>query len=208
MRTIAKVGLIKTIFDMIFPMEADRLKWNEKHATRPYPDTPAPLLERYISEAPMVGKALDIACGTGRNAIYMAKHGFAVDAVDLSDYAIEKLLAVDNLHAIHADLDHYRPEADRYSLIINIHFLSRRLFPLIKEALVPGGLLLFQSFIKHPDYVLESFTNDEHYLRPNELLQAFSDLYVIHYEENIVERQDRNKAFLGSLAAIKRSVIP
>ena len=65
-------------------MLKDRLKWNEKYQTASYPLEPAPILKNYID---LAGgrKALDIAAGNGRNALFLAEQGFTVDAVDISD---------------------------------------------------------------------------------------------------------------------------
>jgi 2-polyprenyl-3-methyl-5-hydroxy-6-metoxy-1,4-benzoquinol methylase len=65
-------------------MLRDRLKWNEKYQSQSYPDEPAAIVKQYVELAG--GKnALDIAAGNGRNALFLARQGFVVDAVDIAD---------------------------------------------------------------------------------------------------------------------------
>jgi len=127
-------------------MEADRIKWNEKHGQRPEVGDPCPALVRFHGLAP-TKHALDIAAGSGRNALFLAQNGFSVDAVDISDVAMNRLAA---LHpAIRTqcrDLDGFDIPAERYGLIVNTRFLSRRLFPAIREGLVMGGILVFETY--------------------------------------------------------------
>ena len=64
-------------------MRRDRLKWNRKYRREAFADQPAAIVRTYAHLAPM-GRALDVACGNGRNACYLAGRGFAVDAVDIA----------------------------------------------------------------------------------------------------------------------------
>ncbi len=163
-------------------MEADRLKWNTKHKDAPYPDAPSQTLVDFLPFAKK-GRALDIACGMGRNSKYMRDNGFVVDAVDLSDYAISVLAGKPNINAQNVDMDSFKPEADSYELIVNIHFLQRRLFPYIKEALKPSGMVIYETFLEHPETPLQSFSNRDHLLRSQELLHGFLGLSIMHYSE-------------------------
>src|SRR5437763_2642105 len=70
-----------------------RRYWNERHASAIFNDEPAPWLvehQELIEKEPR-GRALDIACGGGRNALFLAELGFEVDALDISDVAIERV---------------------------------------------------------------------------------------------------------------------
>ncbi|MGE4397263.1 MAG: class I SAM-dependent methyltransferase, partial [Sulfurimonas sp.] len=71
-------------------MKEDKQRWNERYLDNPMPQEVSPLLEKYIGHA-KVGQAIDVACGTGRNTHYLADLGFLVDAVDISDYALERV---------------------------------------------------------------------------------------------------------------------
>lgn len=162
-------------------MLEDKERWNRRHVEKPMRHNIEPLLEKYIDEAE-VGAALDIACGIGRNTHFMAEKGFIVDAVDISDYALSQIKETPKIKKFEVDLDTYNLEINKYDLIVNINFLSRRLFPQIKEALRDGGLVIFETFIiAHGDFAQP--VNPEFLLRKNELLHAFIGLDIIFYEE-------------------------
>lgn len=161
----------------------DRERWNIKHQTMPMPTNPSKIIEKYICFA-NVGRALDIACGTGRNTLLISEHGFEVDAVDVSDYALSQIIPSSSIHTIHADLETFDFKPNRYDLICNINFLDRRLFPKIKESLAPKGILIFETFIiAHGEQYCQP-GNIDYVLRENELLHAFIGLNVIYYEEH------------------------
>lgn len=188
-------------------MEKDREKWNKKYKEGEYLlNEPSEIVKKFSLLAPK-GKALDIACGLGRNAKYLAKLGFEVDAVDISDVAINNLKNIKNINPILADLDYYQIPENKYSLIININYLNRNLFPQIKEALIKGGVLIFETFTLNEDNLLEQPKNKNYLLRKNELLKSFSDMYVIFYEEKTITKPNGEKAFISSLVAKKECII-
>jgi len=163
-------------------MKEDRTRWNEKYRTGDYPRSPSGIVTRYhVLVRP--GRALDIAAGPGRNAIFLAEKGHKVDALDISDVAIRALKGSDSRIRTHCcDLDTYTLPRTRYDLIVNIRYLNRRLFPGMIESLKPGGVLIFETYTEktgekgHPirkDFLLEE----------NELLYAFSSLRILFYEE-------------------------
>ena len=99
------------------------------------------------------GRALDLACGAGRNAIWLARRGWRVDAVDGAEAALDLLLAAagragcrDRITAHAADLESEPPgfkiALDGYDLIVDCHFLHRPLFPAIRKGARPGGLFV------------------------------------------------------------------
>ncbi|WP_297443187.1 methyltransferase domain-containing protein [Sulfurimonas sp.] len=184
-------------------MIEDKQRWNKRHVEKPMRKNIEPIVEKYISNA-VVGKALDIACGVGRNTHFIAEKGFEVDAVDLSDYALSQVEEKENINKIEVDLDTYNLKTNEYDLIININYLSRRLFPQIKDALKAGGIVIFETFIvAHGDF--DQPANPEYLLRTNELLHAFIGLDIIYYEE----REDVNlrgeNTRVASLVAKKRA---
>ena len=146
--------------------------------------TPTPLLvETARHLAP--GKALDLACGTGRNALWLAEHGWCVTAVDGASAAIEILrsraaereITVD---ARIADLEkgEYQIERSAWDLIVICYYLQRDLFQPAKEGLLPSGILLAIVHITEPG---EEPT--EHRLRPGELVKYFQGWEILHRHE-------------------------
>ena len=175
--------------------ENDRKKWDAKYLEKTGKSEPSSILVKYWSLAP--GKhALDIACGNGRNSIFLAERGLTVDAVDISTVATRRLEGRHpNIHVICTDLDTWVIPPDRYDLIVNIRFLDRRLFPMIQGGLKNGGVLVFESFMDG--------VKDEYCLKQNELLCAFQDLRIVYYEEKEAEHHREKFDQVASLVAIK-----
>ena len=133
------------------------------------------------------GRALDLACGGGRNALALAGWGFDVDAVDVSDVAIDALRdAVAATGAavtpLRADLDETPFPRPPYRAILNFNFLSRPLFGRIVDALDEGGVLVFETFMRDPQRARVS-------LEPGELLEAFGALEVLAHHEDPEEHR-------------------
>lgn len=102
---------------------------------------------------PRNGRALDVACGGGRHAFLLAAVGLSVDAVDrdLSRLAqVERLAEASGLPVAPREVDLEADEVDLgdalYDLILVVHYLHRPLFPALRRALRPGGLLLYETF--------------------------------------------------------------
>jgi len=163
--------------------------WNERYRTheRRAEDLsaePTPLLVSTASNlAP--GKALDLACGAGRNSLWLAEHGWNVTAIDGASAAIEILQtrAAERslkINAIVADLEkeEFEIEPSRWDLIAMCYYLQRNLFEPAKRGLVPGGLLLCIVHITEPGEDESPFR-----LRPGELGKYFARWEILHYYE-------------------------
>ncbi|QOP45772.1 class I SAM-dependent methyltransferase [Sulfurimonas paralvinellae] len=184
-------------------MIEDKERWNIRYKEKPFRDYVEPIIEKYIDLANK-GRALDIACGQGRNTHFIAEKGFEVDAVDLSDYALSCVRDEPNIHKIEADLDEYNLEKNKYDLVVNMNYLNRRFYHQIKEALKPDGLVIFETFIiAHGDF--DNPQNPEYLLRKNELLHTFISLDIIYYEEHDDINLRGEKTRVASLVAQKRS---
>ena len=183
-------------------MWQDRLKWNEKYQTQHCSDVPAAIVKQY---AGLAGGtiALDIATGNGRNAIFMAKKGFVVDAVDIAETGLAQFAGkYPGIHPICADLDEFEIAANRYDLIVNIKYLNRRLFPYIRKGLAQNGMLIFETFLDKQDPTTNQHVCRDYLLQENELLQAFLSLKIVCYKEAKHEK-DADAAWLASLVGIK-----
>jgi tellurite methyltransferase len=183
-------------------MLEDKERWNKKYLTCPMPGHVAKIVEKYLPLA-RVGRALDIACGTGRNTHFLAEKGFEVDAVDYSDYALSKVKDLRNIQKIEADLDSYRIEPERYDLIVNTNYLDRSHFPQIIAGLKEGGVLMFETFIIAHGEAYHQPSNPDFVLRINELLDAFRSLHVIYYEEREDVNLSGEKVKIATLVARK-----
>lgn len=183
-------------------MLQDRIKWNEKYHCQNYHDDPAEIVTQY---AELAGgkKALDIAAGNGRNAVFLAGQGFVVDAVDIADRGLVQFAGKHaGIHPICADLDDYVIAENRYDLIVNIKYLNRRLYPHIREGLAPGGVLIFETYLESQQPSSDQPGCRDYLLRENELLHAFLSLQIIHYNE-AKDNADSGTARLASLVGKK-----
>jgi tellurite methyltransferase len=184
--------------------EKDRAKWNARYLQKAQVSSPCPLVRRFCRLA-NPGRALDLAAGSGGNALLLAEKGFTVEAVDVSDVAVKRLCTLHpRITALCRDLDHWNIPQARYDLIINIRFLDRRLFPSIMKGLTDNGVLIFESYLLDglPKGAKGPICRD-YLLRPNELLRAFLPLTIVYYHEAI-GRPTRTKGRSASLVAIKR----
>lgn len=189
--------------------EADRRKWNKRYNTKEYIYGKKPLmfLEENI-DILTKGKALVLAMGEGRNAVFLAGNGFDVDGCDVSEIAIEKsnLLAKENnvkINAFVADLEDYEIATNKYDLITCFYYTQRDLIPHIKNGLKKGGFVIFETYsidqLEHgPD--APGPKNPDYLLNHNELLDLFRDFRVLYYREG---RTTPNKSVVNMIAQKK-----
>ncbi len=185
-------------------MYEDKARWNEKYLNKPMPDEVSEIVKKNLHLA-RKGRALDIACGMGRNTHYLAHHGFEIDAVDLSDFALSKVKAMDAIHKIEADLDNYEFQCDAYDLIVKINYLDRNMFPKIIKALKKGGLFIYETFVETATGEgYHNPTNPDFHLKIEELLQAFEALEIISYQEKDAVNLRGEKVRIASFVARKK----
>jgi SAM-dependent methyltransferase len=183
-------------------MQEDKERWNHKYEKFPMPSHVSKIVKRHFVHA-KVGRALDIASGPGRNAMFLAEQGFNVDAVDISDTALSYLEGVKNVRTICADLDTYTLETG-YDLIVNCNFLDRSLVPQMKQALNGDGVILFETFVETEGEGYHMPSNPAYHLHVNELLELFRDFEIICYEEKVDINLRGEKIKVASLVARKR----
>jgi len=167
----------------------DITKWNERYRSgeRSNEDlntSPTPVLVSTIGELP-TGNALDLACGAGRNALWLARRGWQVTAVDGADTAVEILrerVATENLPvtAVVADLEgaEFTIQPETWDLIVMSFYLQRSLFEHAMSGLKSGGLLLAVVHVTRPGE-----EPNEHRVGPGELRQLFNSWPILHEYE-------------------------
>jgi len=128
--------------------DADRTKWNARYAARGSLDEASVLLLGIADQLPRSGRALDVAGGGGRHALWLAKRGLDVTLVDISTAGLA--LARERADAqgasiatVQADLEVDPLPAGPWDLILSFHYLHRPLFEQFAGLLAPGGLLVF-----------------------------------------------------------------
>ena len=142
---------------------------------------PSPLLVEIAGLLPP-GRALDLACGTGRHALHLARLGWQVTAVDIEPEAIRQLRAAEPNLAIDArvaDLAKHEfvIEPNAYDLICDFHYLQRDLFPQIREGVRPGGAVAAAIHLTGR-FALES----------GELRSLFAGWKILYYSESPAPR--------------------
>jgi len=191
-------------------MKADQKRWDERFGKKEFAlgKEPNPFLKKHIHLFPK-GRALDIASGEGRNAVFLAQHGFEVDAVDISERGLKKARKFARgkgvkIKTFLVDLDQYQIEKKQYNLIANFYFLKRRLIPRIKKGLKKGGKVIFETYLlEHRTLGTGGPKQAKYFLKPNELLGLFKDFRILFYREGIFREGGKRKA-VASLIAEKR----
>lgn len=193
--------------------------WNARFAGNDFlfGTEPNQWLRDHITALPQGGRVLCVADGEGRNSVFLARHGFAVDAFDISDVAIAKarrLAAAANVTVSYqlADCDGFAWPSATYDGVaaIFVQFadpaLRSRLFARIIEGLKPGGVLILQGYTpKQLDYKTGGPSNMTHLYTEAMLREAFAQLTLVElraYEDEIVEGSGHHgrSALIGLIA--------
>jgi SAM-dependent methyltransferase len=166
--------------------------WDERYGRGDYATLePSPLLARAVELCDGGGarRALDLACGAGRHALFLAARGFGVTAVDASRVGVELLrerarergLAVD---ARVADLERgeFHIEPGAYDLVCDFYYLQRDLFPALRAGVRPGGLFVAAIHLSDEDPRARPM-NPDFLLEPGELRAEFDGWEILHDHE-------------------------
>jgi len=154
---------------------------------------PSPLLVETARQL-KPGRALDLACGTGRNALWLAEHGWEVTAVDRSP------IAIPTVDARVADLEkHEFPILEAaWDLIVVCYYLQRDLFEPIKQGVKRGGMAIAIVHMFEPGHEQSRFS-----LHPGELAKYFEGWEISHYREGKPSDPDHHRA-VAEIVATKR----
>ncbi|MGX2039664.1 class I SAM-dependent methyltransferase [Methylocaldum sp. MU1018] len=165
---------------------------------------PARVLADNAHLLPASGIALDLACGLGGNALYLAQRGFDTHAWDISPEAISRVNVYArrlglSLRAEVRDVVDAPPMAESFDVVVVSRFLERSLGPAIINALKPDGLLFYQTYTREKAAGTGP-TNPAYLLSANELLRLFGSRFrlVFYREEGRIgdlARGCRNEAF-------------
>lgn len=148
------------------------------------------------------GSVLDLACGGGRHARWLAAQGFRVEAVDRDAVAMQPMAALTGIHCSVADLENgaWPYAGQTFDGIVVSRYLHRPLLPLLAASLAPGGVLIYETFMQgHERYGKPS--NPDFLLAPDELLNFFSPrLTIVAFEQG--EQSLPRPAVMQRLCAI------
>ena len=177
-------------------------EWDERYRRPDYwaGREPVSFLRQALPFLPR-GHALDLASGEGRNAVFLAQHGWRVTGVERSSAGIEKAVALahtsgvqvvseaaahaaGNLRLIQADLEQYQLPDSAFDVVTAFYYLQRSLFPAIRRALRPRGVLVYETYTIHQLEYPHGPRSPQHLLQPGELRDAFADLEILFYAES------------------------
>jgi len=185
---------------------ADRNKWDARYREGAYLERthPTQLLADWLPRLPP-GRAFDVACGAGRNALFLARNGYAVDAADISAIALERARhsAADldlDVNWLQLDFDTDPLPRRRYDLIIMIRYVNHDLVPKLLGMLRGGGHLVCEQHLV-TSHEVAGPRNAAHRLQPGELCELAGDAEIIHYHEGLVQDPDGRHAALAQLIA-------
>jgi len=164
--------------------------WEKEYRSSSSKNPPAPaLLLRNYTHLLTGGKALDIASGAGQNSVYLSSLGYDITAVDKSSAATAlagQNAAKNGLHinAVEKDILSYEIEEESFDLITDFYFLERQIIPQIKTGLKKNGLIFFETYTVDQQEI-DGPHNPDFLLNPNELINFFTDFFIIFYHERI-----------------------
>jgi tellurite methyltransferase len=157
--------------------------WDEHYRDEANLDfAPEPLLVLAADLLP-AGDALDLACGAGRNALYLAGLGWRVTAVDRSQAALDRLrdraVLGGSIRIQQADLERgeFTIPSDSYDLICDILYLQRNLFRAIHDGVRLGGVFAGAMLLAGPGH------ESPFRLRSGELRKEFESWKILYYSE-------------------------
>jgi SAM-dependent methyltransferase len=179
--------------------ENARIDWNQRYAEGSHASLdPDPFFVRAYHEFveprfKYVGRALDLAGGVGRHAIYLAERGWLVTLMDISEVALkqarrqaEHLDA--HIFAEQVDLTEAQLPEDAFDLIAVFFYLERGLLPQIAAALRPGGMLIYKTYTTEQREFGGGPSHPMHLLQSGELQSAFAELEVLHFSESVTDK--------------------
>lgn len=146
------------------------------------------------------GQVLDLACGLGRNARWLAVQGWQVTALDRDAQALAGLHMLPGVHVLLADVEAAPWPFTEASFdgIVVCRYLHRPLLPRIAASLKPGGILIYETFM-HGQQQYGRPTNPAFLLQDGELLKHFTGFEIIAFEQGLLG--DPEPAMLQRLCA-------
>ena len=175
----------------------ERAAWDQRfregsHAAS-QPDPFLEQLEAYSSLFLPGRRALDVACGAGRQAAWLAERGWRVTGCDISLEGLRRARALAQqcavrLNLVCLDLEALPLPVERFDLVLCFFYLQRTLFEPLRRALRPGGLIVYKTYTTDQNRLSGGPSHPLHLLQPQELLAQFRDFRVLCYQEMLQGR--------------------
>lgn len=171
----------------------------------PMLEAPSPWVTEHSALIKPRGKVLDLACGSGRHAIWLAQQGYQVDAIDRDALAVASMSSINNIHVHIADLEASEAYTfdHHYDGIIVSRYLYRPLLKTLAAILNPNGVLIYETFMLGNE-VYGKPSNPNFLLQQDELLDVYSPLLkIVVFEQG--EAMQPKPAVVQRICAIKQS---
>ena len=190
----------------------DRKKWEELYASGSRPNRPpSAWMVQTVVGLPNDLPVVDVAGGTGRHAIPVARAGHRVVVVDFAQVAVASARASERaLDGVVADASALPLRPSSFGVVMVANFLDRSIFPDLIALLAPGGCLVYETYtLPHLDLVRRGLSRgpqtDDYLLRPGELRELVRPLNVVEYWEGEVEDEAGRRCCARLLArSVKR----
>jgi len=190
---------------------AERDKWDARYRDGAYESRthPTALLADWLPRIPR-GRALDVACGAGRNALFLAANGFSVTALDISRVALQRASSTAaqrglDVEWLYADLDEELTgalPAGPFDLIVWVRYVHRALMPQLIARLAVGGALLCEQHLQ-TDQPVTGPTSPEFRLAPGEVRRSAQSLHIKHEYQGLAVDPDGRTVALVQLIGTK-----
>lgn len=168
---------------------SSRDKWNTIYAKNAEIGPPAAVLLENVNKLPASGCAVDIACGNGANALFLAELGLETYAWDISDVAIEQLSRRSLVQSGQlplktevVDIEASSFQGHKFDVIVSCHFLDRSITKNMLAALSPGGVIFFQTFMRER-LIQTGPSNPDFLLEKGELIEMMQGLDVLAHRD-------------------------
>ncbi|MCY3793728.1 MAG: methyltransferase domain-containing protein [Gammaproteobacteria bacterium] len=190
--------------------KADRAKWDERYRAGAFAERPHPsaLLEAWVSCLPNScgrsrGRALDLACGAGRNSLFLAHDGFEVTGIDISSEGLKRAAAsaahegLDVTWMRH-DLDAGLPVSGPFDVVCLFRYLNADVIRRLPSLLATDGILMVEEHLA-TDQPVAGPSNPAFCAQPGELRRLLPGLDVLHQEEGIIADPDGRQVAIARL---------
>lgn len=137
-----------------------------------------------VKHTPLIGsggRVLDLACGYGRHAIWLAAQGYQVDAVDCNAQALAGMHEITNINVIAADIEcgEWPVAEQKYDAIIVSRYLCRPILRMLAQMLNVNGVLIYETFMIGNERFGKP-SNPDYLLLQDELYSVYAPLLKIH----------------------------
>lgn len=172
------------------------------HGTEP----PSKWVERWSHLVKPHGTVLDVACGHGRHAYYFHQQNYFVTLLDRAQAAIESIaIEAHACEKVVADIENGAwPLAGRqFDAVVVTNYLWRPLMATLLASLIPGGVLIYETFASGNETVGKP-SRPDFLLQPGELLDVCKSLRVVAYEDGFTDGPDgQTPRFVQRIAAVR-----